>query len=152
MEKGKGYLTDDEYKFIFSRVPRLCLDFIIVKDGKILLSKRVIEPYAGYWHLPGGMVRFGESIKEASERIIKTELGVNLLDERLVGFMEFPDEINRNGVHIHSISLAFLTKLADGKMNGSEQSEEVELFESLPEKTHPIHGKFLEENWDSLIK
>ena len=35
----KRYLTDDEYSFIFQRVPRLCLDFAIIKDNKILDSE-----------------------------------------------------------------------------------------------------------------
>jgi len=152
MKNRSVYLTDEDYKFVFSRVPRLCLDFVIIKDNSVLLSKRAIDPYSGYWHLPGGMVRLGESIEEASERIIKSELGVDILDKKLVGFMEFPDEVNKNGLHIHSVSLAFLTKLADGKIGGSDQSEKVELFKILPEKMHPVHGKFLQNNWKDFIK
>jgi len=144
--KEKRRLTDKEYKFIFSRAPRLCLDFVIVKGGRVLLAKRAIDPYKGKWHLPGGMVRREESLVEASGRIINSELGVRPFGNRLLGFMEFPDEVNKNGLHVHSVSLVFLTKIKDEKITKNDQSEEVNFFQNFPKNIHPVHGKFLKEN------
>ena len=144
-------LTDEEYKFIFSRVPRLCLDFIIIKDNKIILSKRDIEPYKGFWHLPGGMVRYKESFDDAAERILQDELGVSSTNKELIGFIEFPEEVNENGLHVHSVSIVFKTKLDEGKIRGSKQAGEVDFFESLPEGVIPAQNKFLEEHWESII-
>ncbi len=152
MLNEKKYLTDEEYKFIYERVPRLCLDFIIVKNGKILLAKRDIEPNKGDWHLPGGMVRYQESIDEAANRILKNELGLVPVSKKLIGYIEFPDEINKNRVHIHSISMAFLTTMEEGEIQGSSEASEIQFFKSLPkEYLHPIQGKFLRENWETLI-
>lgn len=148
----KKYLTDDEYKFIYERVPRLCLDFIAVKDKKVLLSKRDIEPYKGYWHLPGGMVRQKESIDEAAKRILIGELGLTPFSKKMIGYIECPDEVNQNGIQIHSISIAFLTTLEDGKIIGSDQAHEIQFFELLPKHIHPMQGKFLKENWETIIK
>ncbi len=145
-------LTDEEYKFIFERVPRLCLDFVVVKDGKVLLAKRDIQPSKGLWALPGGMVRYGESVNDATDRIIKGELGCKILEKNMVGFMEFLDEINKDGIHVHSISIVFLAKLKDNNIVGSEQAKEVRFFELLPKDIHKEHGKFLKENWDKIIK
>lgn len=147
----KSYLTDSDYKFIFSRVPRLCLDFVVVKDDKILLAKREIDPCKGCWSLPGGMVRYKESLNDAAERILKEELGLKSVERRLIGYVEFPDEINKNGVHIHSVSIVFLTKLEEGGITGSEQAQEVRFFESLPEEINQEQGKFLKRNWNSFI-
>ncbi|OGZ72567.1 MAG: hypothetical protein A2908_01700 [Candidatus Staskawiczbacteria bacterium RIFCSPLOWO2_01_FULL_38_12b] len=146
-------LTDEEYKFIYERVPRLCLDFIIVKDDKVLLSKRDIAPYKGYWHLPGGMVRYKESFDEAAERILKSELGLKPKMKKLIGYMQMPDEINENNTLVHSVSIAFLTTLEEGDIKGSEQAHEIEYFALLPEENlHPIQGKFLKEYWGRLME
>lgn len=152
MSEEKKPLTNEEYKFIYERVVRLCLDFIVIKNGKILLSKRDIDPYKGYWHLPGGMVYKKETIDQAAERILKGELGVKPEEKKLVGYMECPDEINKDGINIHSISMAFFTILEEGKIKGGDQAHEIEFFELLPEKVHPIHGKFLKDNWKTIIR
>lgn len=152
MAELKKRLTDEEYQFVFSRAVRLCLDFIIVKNNKILLAKREIEPYKGFWSLPGGMVRHKESISEASQRIMKGELGLAVLSKKLIGYIEFPDEINKDGVQIHSVSMAFLAMLEDGEIKGSDQAHEIDFFESLPEKVHPIHGEFLKAQWSEIAR
>jgi len=151
MVEPRKRLTDEEYQFVFSRAVRLCLDFVIVKNGQLLLAKRDIEPCKGFWSLPGGMVRHQESINEASERIIKNELGLKIREKKLIGYIEFPDEINKDGVAIHSISMAFLTTLEDGEVVGSDQAHEIEFFTALPEKVHPTQGEFLKEHWQEII-
>lgn len=145
-------LTDKEYKFVFSRVPRLCLDFVILKGNKILLAKRNINPCKGCWSLPGGMVRYKESIKDASIRILTNELGLKPVKNKLIGFIEFPNEINKNGVHVYSVSIVFLTKLQLGKATGNDHIDEVVFFKKLPENVHPLQKEFLKKNWSLLLK
>lgn len=144
--ENKKRLTDKEYKFIFSQVPRFCLDFIIVKDGKVLLAKREINPCKGFWCLPGGMVRYQETINQASERILKNELGLKPKSKKVIGYIEFPNEINKDGVPVHSVSLVFLTVLKDGEIKGSNQAYEIEFFKKLPQKTNFEQGQFLIKN------
>ncbi|MCX6720717.1 MAG: NUDIX domain-containing protein [Candidatus Staskawiczbacteria bacterium] len=145
-------LTDEEYKFIFERVPRLCLDFVVVQNGGVVLSKRAIEPCKGMWHLPGGMVYHKETIEDASKRIIGGELGVEIPEKKLIGFMEFPDEINKDGLHVHSVSMVFLVKLKGDKIAKDDNSTEVKIFKATPDNVHPVHKKFLEENKKSIYK
>jgi 8-oxo-dGTP diphosphatase len=35
-------------------------------DGRILLTKRAIPPYAGKWVMPGGKIDLGEPIRQPS--------------------------------------------------------------------------------------
>jgi len=67
MNHANHPLSQKEFDDIYSKVPRLTVE-VIVKNraGGILLTKRAIEPCKGQWHLPGGTVRFGESLLEAS--------------------------------------------------------------------------------------
>lgn len=48
-----------------------------VKDNKILLIKRGKKAYKDYWSLPGGRIRTGETIKEATLRILKEKTFVS---------------------------------------------------------------------------
>ena len=46
----------------------VCVDGVYVKDSKILLLKRNVEPFKGYWRLVGGQVEKNESLKEGVKR------------------------------------------------------------------------------------
>lgn len=133
--KTPSFLSESDYNFIYSRSPRFCVDLVIKNKNGVHLIKRDIQPYKGKFHLPGGRVRFRESIDAAIKRVAKTELDINVTPIGMIGYMEFPRE-TQDGNKRHSISLAFLVKplsvLVSPKYDHS--------------KVHPIHYKFLKEN------
>ena len=48
-------------------------------DGRVLLAQRLPgTPYAGYWEFPGGKVEPGESPRQALERELEEELGIEV--------------------------------------------------------------------------
>jgi len=49
---------------------------VIEQDGKVLLVRRPEGTGLNCWQLPGGAVRFGESLQEALRRELKESLGV----------------------------------------------------------------------------
>lgn len=108
------YLSDEDYDFIYSRVPRICADILFVNPkGHVLMTKRTIEPYIDYWHLPGGRVKFRESVEDALKRVAKAEIGVDLTGEQnLVGYCEYPDEVQKEQPR-HSISLVHIYEVDD---------------------------------------
>lgn len=62
---------------------RVAVDAVVfgydAKDGlSILLIKRGIEPYMNCWALPGGLVHENESLKQAVERELLEETGVQI--------------------------------------------------------------------------
>ena len=62
----------------------LCVDGVYVKDGKILLLKRAVEPFKGYWHLIGGHVEENETLKNALRREFKEETGLEIETGRII--------------------------------------------------------------------
>lgn len=58
--------------------PRVGAGAAIVRDGKILLMRRLREPESGCWGNPGGKIDFGERVEDGIRREIAEELGIRL--------------------------------------------------------------------------
>ena len=133
------WLTDEEFQFIYQNVPRICVDLIVKHEGKILLTKRTGEPHLHKWHIPGGAIKFKESIHDAIHRLAKGELDIDVTRYEFVDVMEFPNE-KRNGGDYHSISLGYIIQ-TEGKPSDGEW------FSDFPEFTIPQHLTFLKANF-----
>ncbi|HEY4512249.1 MAG TPA: NUDIX domain-containing protein [Candidatus Paceibacterota bacterium] len=140
------WLSDSDYNFIFSRVPRPCVDIIIRSAEGIILSLRDIEPSKSNWHMPGGMVYKGERLKDAVVRIAKKETGLDVKGVKFLGYMEFLSDGVVENVPRHSVSFVFEAKSPGGEFSGDFQSTDIQSFRSLPTNLHPIHKKFFTEN------
>ncbi len=51
---------------------------VILRDRKVLLIKRGLEPHKGHWCPPGGVIDMGESPEEATVREVKEETGLDV--------------------------------------------------------------------------
>lgn len=135
-------LSFEEFKRIYSKVPRLCIDLVVQTNSGILLTKRDIPPYKGYWHTPGGTLLLGEKIKDAIQRISEDEFNSKVKIIKLLGTMEFPpDEITK-----HSLSIVYLVKPISKNLTGNWQAKELIFFKNIPTKTIKEQRKFLLQN------
>lgn len=127
------WLSDKEYNRIYSQVPRVCVDIVIRSKKSVLLIKRKTDPYKYKYHLPGGRVKFRESLINAVRRIALSEIGVDVKIKKMIGYMEFMRERQINNKR-HSVSIAF------------EVAPVKKLYiPPLPKSVHPIHLKFLKD-------
>lgn len=134
----KGYLSDKDYNFIYSKSTRVCVDLFVESKEGVFIIKRKIEPYKDRWHLPGGRIRFRESISAAINRIAKEECGLRVYSHKLIGFMEFPREMQK-GNKRHTVSLVFSVSTYNNSKKGK-------YFKKLPSVIHPVHNRFLVRN------
>jgi ADP-ribose pyrophosphatase YjhB (NUDIX family) len=51
---------------------------LLVRDGRVLLGRRAIEPRLGYWDLPGGFLEEGEPPLEGLRREFLEETGLEI--------------------------------------------------------------------------
>jgi ADP-ribose pyrophosphatase YjhB (NUDIX family) len=52
--------------------------------GRVLLARRAIEPFLGFWDTLGGFVSPGESLEDAVRRELREEAGIEVEVGRLV--------------------------------------------------------------------
>ena len=71
--------------FIHYLNPRPVAGTIPVREGKILLGRRDIEPRRGFWVFPGGFMDVGESAEEAAKRETLEEMHLEVTNLDLLG-------------------------------------------------------------------
>jgi len=59
--------------------------FVVDDVGRVLLARRAIEPFLGYWDTPGGFVEEGEHPLDALRRELQEETGLEVEPGRFVG-------------------------------------------------------------------
>jgi ADP-ribose pyrophosphatase YjhB (NUDIX family) len=138
----RGWLPKEEYDAIFSRVPRLSVEVVILdSDLGVLLALRDIPPYEGAWHIPGGTVLFAEPLTEAVKRVARNELGVDVKPGELLGYIEYPSHYN-NGLD-SPVGLAFRTELIGEAAAEGTLPEGCAWFTHLPEGLYAEQRQFL---------
>ncbi len=109
------------------RNPTATATAVIIRGGKILLVKRIQEPYKGEWDFVGGFLEEGETPLEALTREVKEELGVECAAEYIKAF---PGTYPWKGETYPVLSHAFLVEIGDD----IKLSEENNALEFVPLK------------------
>lgn len=124
-----GFLPANTYKKIFSLVPIVCVDIVVVYKGKFLLCKRTNKPGQGKLFLPGGRIFKNESLSEAAIRKTKEELGINTRksDFEFLTITEGMFKDSRIGGSMHNINATFLLKLASEPKINFDKSQTSEI-------------------------
>ena len=58
--------------------PKVAAAVLVEQDGRVLLVRRVNEPFRGFWTLPAGFVNGGEDPAEAAARECLEETGLSV--------------------------------------------------------------------------
>lgn len=140
--KNELPLSKEEFKYIYSKVPRLTVELLLVDTKKrIYLTLRDIEPCRGKWNLPGGTVHFGENLEQAVKRIAKREIGIEVLSTTMVGYIEYPSHY-MHGLD-HPVGLVFKIDKYAGAINLNKEAARGDWFYHLPKQIHADQDKFL---------
>ena len=75
-EGEKGWIDRDLFLKIRESMPLASVDILAVHEGRLLLMRRANNPGKGVWFLPGGRIRYGETIEETVLRELDEETGL----------------------------------------------------------------------------
>lgn len=147
---NKRPFSSEEFKEIYSKATRLCVELVIRTPGGIILSLRNLPSYYGKWHIPGGTVFYGERVIDAIKRIAREELDISVKVDRLLGYIEYNEEKERG--YGWTVSVPFLC-FSDGKnMKTNEDASEAKIFNKLPDNLIEEQRLFLGPIWNEISK
>ncbi len=145
-----NYLSPEEFKDVYSKVTRLCVDLIITLDGGIILTRRSLPEWEHKWHLPGGTVTYKESVEQAVARIAQKELHMSVGIGQLLGYVEYPSEEKERGFG-WTISIALLCVPKSPEFKVGEGATEAKVFTELPADMLLEQKEFLSTHWPAII-
>ena len=114
------------------RNPKPCAGILVVQQGRLLLVKRAIEPYLGFWDIPGGYLEVDELPGEAAVREVREETGLEVEPTELFGF--YLGHYGREGRGVPCLNIYFLGRVTGGKEQPGPEAGDLAWFgpEDLP--------------------
>lgn len=127
------YSASVEIKFLLGAT------VLVLRDGKILLGKRINIFGAGKWGLPGGHVDMGERFVEAAARELMEETGMTAERFEFANLVEKPDD----EAHYVISSFVAINPKGEPQLLEPEKCEEWQWFDlaEVPENTVTSHYK-----------
>ncbi|HET8872573.1 MAG TPA: NUDIX domain-containing protein [Gaiellaceae bacterium] len=100
---------------------------VVVDDGgRLLLSKRAKDPFAGKWDLPGGFLEEGEHPLDGVKRELREEAGIEIGDERLLGI--WMDRYDYRRRVVETLNIYYAARLAEGTPEPADDVAEFRWF------------------------
>ena len=100
--------------------PKIIVGALPLKDDKVLLCKRDINPGKGKWTLPSGFMEMGESLEQGAEREAKEEANLKLQLKKLYGTYSIPE--------IGQVLFIYIGKIMNENFRAADETAEVNLF------------------------
>lgn len=105
--------------------PAPCGEAVVVREGRVLLLRRAMDPYKGFWDVPGGFCDGAEHPMHAAERELFEELGLRGRATAYIGaWMDAYGPPAPDGIQLHCITSAYLMELVDPSADPVPHAEE----------------------------
>src|SRR5215212_7111148 len=125
--------------------PKVAAAVLIEQDGRVLLVRRVNEPFRGMWTLPAGFFNGGEDPAEAAARECLEETGLSVRVTRVLDVIS-----GREHPRGADFIIVYQAAVVSGDMKPDDDADAVEWFrrESLPPLAFRATQKVLQSFYD----
>ena len=109
--------------------PRVAAGTLPVRDGRIALIRRGIEPSRGRWSWPCGYVEIDETVEEGARRETLEESGLVVVLGRMLGAYSYP--VRPGEAHSDTTGLVVMpwtTASADGELVAGDDADDAAWF------------------------
>jgi 8-oxo-dGTP diphosphatase len=127
--------------FIDYKNPLPCVSVIGIKEDKIVLIKRGIEPSKGSWAPPSGFMETGEKPEETALRELHEETSLNGKILNLLG-------VYSQNVEIYGslVIIIFLVRITHGNIKAGDDAMDAKFFKTkeIPKMKHDFFSTAIE--------
>lgn len=104
--------------------PKVAAAVLIEQGNKVLLVRRVMQPYRGFWTLPAGFVDAGEDPARAAERESLEETGLKVQVTEIFDIISGQE--HPAGAHI---VIVYRANVVSGELSAGDDADGVGFFE-----------------------
>lgn len=115
--------------WIYFQDPKVAAAVLIEHEGRVLLVRRVNEPFRGMWTLPAGFVNGGEDPAEASARECLEETGLQVRVTRVLDVIS-----GREHERGADFIIVYHAEVLGGELDPADDADAVDWFarDALP--------------------
>ena len=135
------------FLFVSTLVPMVNVDLLVRDDaGRLLLTWRDDEIYGAGWHVPGGIIRFKETVEERIQATAQEELGAEVTFDPAPIVEQSVAPVRR--LRGHHISLIYRCRLRSGPdealrfPGGSPSRGQWAWHARCPSDILPVHRRY----------
>lgn len=111
-------------KFVYYQNPTPAAGAVLIKEGKILLVKRSIDPGRGNWCIPAGFCEWTEHPQQTAIREIKEETGLEI---KITGFFDI--FMGMDDPRTHAVLILYMADIVGGQLCAGDDADDAEYFE-----------------------
>ncbi|MCC6177075.1 MAG: NUDIX domain-containing protein [Chloroflexi bacterium] len=124
-----------------------CAGVAIERAGRVLLVRRAIEPFRGWWDIPGGFLEPGEHPAGGAIREAREETGLDVAVSDLLGI--WMDTYGEGEDRVHTLNCYYLAHIIGGEPRAADDAAELGWFEpgKLPAQLAFAHAPLVLAAW-----
>lgn len=106
-----------------AHVPIVGVGAVVIHSGRVLLVKRARPPAAGQWAIPGGRLRFGETLQQAAERELYEETSITIRAQEPIFTFDTIERDDQGNIRFHYVIVDLHATYISGKPIAGDDAE-----------------------------